>query len=80
MEIIKKGGDNVKKEEPTVYSVALKDISTDGEKVTIKSRELVAVVKAEKQARTKNVQVVMVPGDPTPEPVPWKIHKQMTKK
>lgn len=48
--------------------VPLKNVSTDGKKVTIKSRALAAVVKAEKVAQTKNVSVVMVANDPTPEP------------
>ena len=51
--------------------VSLKNVSTTGKKVTIKSQALVAVVEAEKKARTKSLSVVMVPGDPTPEPVPW---------
>lgn len=70
----------MEKKEHTVCNVALKDISIDGEKVTIKSRALAAVVKAEREAKTKNVSVVMVAIDQTPEPVPWRIQKEMTKK
>lgn len=47
---------------------SLKEVSTTGKKVTITSRELAAIVQAEKDAQTKKMSVVAVPNDPTPEP------------
>ncbi len=66
-----KGGDITDKEERVLLDVSLKDISTDGEKVVIDSKELAEILKAEKEVRslTRNAVVLkpIVPVVPLKE-------------